>query len=266
MQHNLPDGVGARERMFGRILGRDSLEHLANRRAVPGFTIMGSEYLVLNSFALGHSPSTGYALVEALRRRLHLTAVGSKRQLGQVPDSGGAMIEAPDTSQFPRALPAPDGTSVRIDSPLIQQAIEGSRKSPRKRVILPLHQSPSETLHRMLNAVQPGSYIRPHRHLHPPKAEAIVLLRGALRYFEFTTDGTIADSIIVSAAIGNIGLDTRPGVFHTFVATEPDTVVFEAKPGPYEPTTDKDFASWAPAEGSPAVAEYLDHLQHYHRQ
>ena len=29
---------------------------------------------------------------------------------------------------------------------------------------------------------------------------------------------------------------------------------------PYDPATDKEFPAWAPAEGDPAAAEYLDSL------
>jgi hypothetical protein len=35
-------------------------------------------------------------------------------------------------------------------------------------------------------------------------------------------------------------------------------VLFEVKPGPYEPLNDKDFATWAPAEGDPAAAAFVD--------
>jgi hypothetical protein len=46
--------------------------------------------------------------------------------------------------------------------------------------------------------------------------------------------------------------------FHTLVALEPDTVMFELKQGPYSPTADKDFLTRFPAEGEPAaVAQEL---------
>jgi len=169
-------------------------------------------------------------------------------------------MTAPRLRPDARALPAPPGTTVLIDAALIQTAIDASRISARGRVILPLHEAHGETLHRMLNAVQPGSYIRPHRHLDPPKAEAVVLLRGSLRYLEFTPAGDLARVVTLTAASGNIGLDTRAGVYHTFYALEPDTVVFEAKPGPYDPTSDKEFAGWAPPEGSAEAGLYLERL------
>lgn len=175
------------------------------------------------------------------------------------------MRETADARPFPRALAAPEGTSVTIDGALVAQAIDASRASPRRRVILPFHQSAEDTLHRMLNVVQPGSYIRPHRHLDPPKAETIILLQGGLRYLEFTAAGEVSRVVTLSPATGNVGMDTRAGVFHTFLALEPDTVVFEAKPGPYQANTDKDFAAWAPPEGSEHAATYLRWLEEIDR-
>jgi cupin fold WbuC family metalloprotein len=149
---------------------------------------------------------------------------------------------------------------VVIDDALIERALAASRASPRGRVILPFHQSHDEVCHRMLNAVQPGSYVRPHRHVTPPKPESVVVLRGAIRFVTFSDEGQVRKRFTCQFGRGPIGVDVRPGVFHTFFALEPDTVVFEAKPGPYDATSDKEFAPWAPAEGSPDAAQYLERL------
>jgi len=161
---------------------------------------------------------------------------------------------------FPRALDAPPGEAVVLNAGLIQQAVAASRESPRGRVILPLHLSSTDPYQRMLNAVQPGSYIRPHRHRDPPKGETVVVLRGSVRFLTFQEDGAVATSVGLAANSAAVGLDIRPGVYHTFVALEPDTVVFEAKTGPYHERVDKDFAPWAPAEGSPEAKRYLKGL------
>lgn len=112
----------------------------------------------------------------------------------------------------------------------------------------------------MLNALQPGSYVRPHRHLSPPKAESIVLLRGKLGFVTFLDDGSVDRRLVLAAGSASFGVDCHPGLFHTIFALEPDTVVFEVKPGPYDPASDKDFAPWAPEEGSPESAAYLERL------
>ena len=42
-----------------------------------------------------------------------------------------------------------------------------------------------EHVQRMLNAVEPGSYVRPHRHVNPVKPEAFVVLRGSVLVVRF---------------------------------------------------------------------------------
>ena len=149
---------------------------------------------------------------------------------------------------------------IPITTAQLNTAIEHSRSSRRLRMILPFHKAAGDTLHRMLNALQLGTYIRPHRHLDPPKAEAILVLRGAILYYTFDEAGTVTGRHEIRANSEVFGIDTDAGVFHTFVALEADTVLFEVKPGPYSAANDKDFAPWAPAEGHPDVPDYLRRL------
>ncbi len=171
------------------------------------------------------------------------------------------MSDLHDSRSFPLALKAPAGATVVVDSVLVDRVIAMSRESPRGRMILPLHPTEQDSLQRMLNAIQPASYIRPHRHVSPPKAESIVLLRGSIGYIVFTDGGEIDQTVTLSASSGRIGVDARPGTFHTFFALEEDTVLFEVKPGPYRGEADKQFAPWSPAEGSAEAQEYLRRLE-----
>lgn len=161
---------------------------------------------------------------------------------------------------YARALEAPEGDLVLIGGDLVERAVEYSRTSPRRRVILPFHKQASDPLHRMLNAVQPGSYVRPHRHLDPPKAEAWIVLRGRLVFFTFDEAGNVTQRVELAAGSAQFGVDLSPGVFHTFIALEADTVIFETKTGPYTEATDKAFAAWAPPEGDPSVDAYMQRL------
>lgn len=170
------------------------------------------------------------------------------------------MDPAPIPPVFPLAMPAPETPVTLLSQALMQEAIALSRRSPRGRIICPFHQSAGDSLHRMLNAIQPDSYIPPHRHLSPPKAESIVVLRGAIGYLTFSELGAVEQVHLLGAHQPAFGVDTQPGIFHTFLALEADTVLFEAKPGPYEKASDKDFAPWAPREGSDGAKAYLDQL------
>ena len=59
----------------------------------------------------------------------------------------------------------------------------------------------------------------------------------------------------------NVGCEIEPRTWHTVVSLEPGSIVYEVKQGPYDPETDKEFASWAPAEGEERVKEYLEKLK-----
>ena len=162
---------------------------------------------------------------------------------------------------YARALPAPTTPTCWLSKELLEGAVTASHSSPRRRIVQPLHRSEDENLHRMFNAVQPGSYIPPHRHSDPPKAESWIVLRGALAFFTFDDQGAIEECLEIRAGGEIFGVDLEPGVYHTFLALEPDTVVFEVKDGPYVPSTDKAFPDWAPREGAPDASSYLETLR-----
>lgn len=161
----------------------------------------------------------------------------------------------------PRALPAPGTKTTILDSSMLEHVVEASRKSSRGRIILPFHKNSGDRLQRMLNALQPGSYIQPHRHATPPKAESIVVLRGAICFLTFTETGDIEEVFFLRAESPAVGIDSEPGSYHTFFALESDTVLFEVKPGPYGADTEKQSAPWSPAEGSDEAGDYFLNLK-----
>ena len=150
-------------------------------------------------------------------------------------------------------------TVAAIDLELVERKAYDARRSARQREVHAFHEGDADPLQRMLNALQPGTYVRPHRHLEPPRSEALVVLQGMLGYMSFAGDGTPDDEsfLLLERERGAYGCDIRPGVWHTIFALVPDTVIFEVKPGPYRPANDKDFAAWSPPEGSPAAPAYL---------
>jgi cupin fold WbuC family metalloprotein len=100
-----------------------------------------------------------------------------------------------------------------------------------------------------------GTYIVPHRHLDPPKAEAFLVLEGEVAFFIFDDLGRVVRTEVVGA--DPIGIDLPVGVWHTLTPVTAHAVCYEVKPGPYLAANDKDFAPWAPREGDPAVPAYL---------
>lgn len=165
------------------------------------------------------------------------------------------------TASHPRALKPPEGSLVVLSRAQVDAAAQVARASSRQRVILPLHKSEAEPLQRMFNVIQPDSYVRPHRHVEPPLTESWVLLRGAAAFFTFEDDGRVRDCIRLEAGGDLFGVDMEPGPYHGLVALEPDTVLFEAKQGPYAPANATTFAPFAPAEGTPEARAYQEGLR-----
>jgi len=150
-----------------------------------------------------------------------------------------------------------------IDSELLRQKARDAAQNARRREIHFFHHGDDDVLHRMLNCLQPGTYIRPHRHLDPPKDESFLVIQGAIGFVTFDDRGNTSGDrfALIDPRKGFYGVDARAGVWHTFLALEPDTVVFEVKAGPYARASDKDFASWAPAEGTLTGVEWLMDLE-----
>ena len=171
-----------------------------------------------------------------------------------------------------RISPAATRANHEVATPITRELIAAkaahARASERQRGIHIFHEGGSDTLQRMLNALQPGTYVQPHRHITPPKAESIVLLQGSIGFVPFHDDGSIDRDHwhLIDEASGCIGVDYRAGVWHTFFALAADTVLFEVKPGPYDAATDKEFAAWAPAEGGVGALEYLAEVEDTFRQ
>jgi cupin fold WbuC family metalloprotein len=135
-----------------------------------------------------------------------------------------------------------------------------ARENTRLRKNLNIHPNDEFCCHRLLNAMEPDSYIRPHRHLDPVKDETFVLIRGKLGVIMFDEQGEVVEKALMEPA-GVVILDIPHGLFHTAVSLEQGTIFFEAKAGPYIPITAAEKADWSPEDGTPAVPAYLERLK-----
>ncbi len=129
--------------------------------------------------------------------------------------------------------------------------------SARLRKNLNLHDDYTDPCQRLFNAMEPGTYIRPHRHSDPPKPECFMAIRGKMALVVFSDDGTIDQVIPFGSDCEVVAIDLPAAVWHSIISLEQGSVFFETKPGPYVALSDKDFAPWAPEEGSPEVEAYL---------
>lgn len=147
-----------------------------------------------------------------------------------------------------------------IDHALLDELCAAAAASPRRRKNRNFHPTDDHPGQRLLNAMQPDSYIPPHRHLDPDKDETFVVLRGLLGMVLFDDGGGIVRCVKVGAGGTALGVDIPHGTWHTAIALEADTVFLEAKAGPYLPLTAAEKAPWAPAEGAAGAGSYLEGL------
>ncbi|MBI9038027.1 MAG: WbuC family cupin fold metalloprotein [Bacteroidales bacterium] len=146
---------------------------------------------------------------------------------------------------------------IKINEELIEITSAKAKATKRLRMNYNFHKNPSATLQRMLNAIEPGTYIQPHKHENPDKVEAFFVLRGKILVIEFDDEGNISDHIILDPKKGNFGAEIAPRVWHSIISLEKNSVAYEVKDGPYDAKIDKHFATWAPAEDDPQSLIYI---------
>lgn len=141
-----------------------------------------------------------------------------------------------------------------IDRRLVARLHDQARNSPRLRTHHNLHATLEEPIQRMCMAMEPGTYIRPHRH--PDKWELLLIVSGEILVLTFDQAGTVLTRTLLSAGGYTYGVEHPAGTWHAVATLAASTVVFECKAGPYVPTPEIDFAAWAPPEGHARAAEF----------
>ena len=150
-----------------------------------------------------------------------------------------------------------------IDKIMLDELSAQARNNPRRRKNHNLHPTDDFCCHRLFNAIEPDSYIRPHRHLDPAKDETFVIVQGRLGVVTFDDSGEVATKAVLSPEGKTLAVDIPYGLFHTAVSLEPGTVFFEAKAGPYIPLGIAEKALWAPEEGALEATDYLGKLKSF---
>lgn len=126
---------------------------------------------------------------------------------------------------------------------------------------LNLHPSDDFPCHRFFNAVEPESYIRPHRHLDRVKEETLVVIRGRIGVVSFDDTGKIVATALLEAGGDAAVADFPPGEYHCAVSLAPGSVFLEAKAGPFVPVSEEEKAPWAPAEGTAEAETYVENIR-----
>lgn len=148
-----------------------------------------------------------------------------------------------------------------IDTKLLENTTRKAKIAHRLRMNHNFHSDLTDPINRMLNALEPDTYIQPHKHENPDKREVFIVLKGSFVVFFFDDEGNITQQVELSNKSGTYGVDIPPGVWHTLICLESESVAYEIKDGPYIKPSDKNFASWAPKEGDDNCSEYLKYLK-----
>jgi cupin fold WbuC family metalloprotein len=147
-----------------------------------------------------------------------------------------------------------------ITSNTLAELSLAAKANPRLRKNLNFHTCNDSQCHRLLNALEPGTYVQPHCHLDLEKDETMIALKGRFGVLIFDVDGEIIQQFIMAPNSDTLGVTIPAGVFHSMLALECDSVFFESKAGPYAALTDAEKAHWAPSEGDAACAGYVEKM------
>lgn len=151
-----------------------------------------------------------------------------------------------------------------INENLLDATTEQAKKSPRLRMNYNFHETLDDPINRLINAMEPGTYLRPHRHKNPDKNEIFLMLRGSAALFLFDDAGNITEQVTLDPKAGTYGGEIPCNVWHTLLILESGSVVYEIKQGPFAPLSPENMAPWSPpVEDTEGAKKFMDKLNSY---
>lgn len=126
-----------------------------------------------------------------------------------------------------------------IDKKLLDELSNQAKGSSRLRMNYDLRNTIEDQSQRMLNAIEPGSFLPIHRH--QKSSETVVCLRGRLVWeFYDEIEKKCTERIELSHNGPVVALNVPKGQWHTVKSLESGSVIMEFKDGPYEPQSSID--------------------------
>lgn len=138
---------------------------------------------------------------------------------------------------------------------LLDTLTDTARANPRHRTHHTLHPSLEAPVQRLAIAMEPETYVRPHRH--PQTWELLIPLRGKFLFTAFDEHGTVRSRHLLGGADGLAAFEFEAGTWHTVTSLEPGSIIFEVKEGPYVPVPTCDLAAWSAPEGTAQAAHFV---------
>ena len=120
-----------------------------------------------------------------------------------------------------------------ITKEIMDELSAKAKENPRLRMAMDLRNTPDDNSQRMLNALEPGTIMPIHRH--HGSSEAVVILRGKIRWMFYDENGNETESVILDSNSPKRMLVAEKDRWHSLECLESGSVLYESKDGPYQP-------------------------------
>lgn len=140
----------------------------------------------------------------------------------------------------------------QITPALLDQLGQQAQQSPRRRANHNLHPELADPIQRLAIAMEPDTYVRPHRH--PHTWELLTPLRGRFLVLYFDDSGIVTARTILGEDCAM--LENPAGQWHAVLSLDSGGVIFEVKHGPYQAIGEEDYLPGSASEGE-AVGKTL---------
>lgn len=115
-----------------------------------------------------------------------------------------------------------------FDAQYLDDLTGKAKVSPRLRQHCNVHQSHQDASQRLFNAIELGSYIRPHRHASDPREELLIAVRGVMATLTFDDQGAVTHMLRISTERHGdemaVGAEVSSSTWHAVIALEPGCV------------------------------------------
>lgn len=126
-----------------------------------------------------------------------------------------------------------------FDTKFLDELTEKAKENPRLRMNYNLHNSMDSKAQRLFNALEPGTYLPIHRHVHT--SETYIILRGSLKVTLLDDNKKIIEETVIDNKKDVYGIHIPANTWHTVEVLQKGTLIFEVKDGPYIPLTSENI-------------------------
>ncbi len=141
----------------------------------------------------------------------------------------------------------------------IAEYLAKAENSPRRRHPKIVHEQGAE-FNQVFNFNMHDTYMQPHLHPGHEKIEEIYVIQGKIAVIYFDEKGTISEVTFLEKEKTEM-IRVPAFKWHTYVMLTDSAISYETMMGKYDPKTWKEFASWAPTEGTKESIDYLNFLK-----